>query len=251
MIGVFVDGWTALGGSQWINSEATGRYRDYLVEDVVAHVDANFRTVASADGRGIFGKSSGGYGALVMGRHHPDVFGHLACHSGDAYFEYCYLPDFPKAASVLLKVPDHAAWFRDMVERAHATKMRGDDHPVLNTVAMAAAYSPNLREPLRVELPFDRETGRLRDDVWQRWLEHDPVRFVPENLARFGKLKTIFIDCGAKDEFHLRWGARMVVETLRKSGLEVFHEEFEDGHMGINYRYDRSLLHVVPRMAKG
>ena len=54
-----------------------------------------------AAARAVVGKSSGGYGALVMGAHHPDVFGHVASHAGDAGFEYCYLPDFPRAAAAL------------------------------------------------------------------------------------------------------------------------------------------------------
>ena len=250
-IGIFVDGWTTLGGAQWMNSEATGRYRDYVAQDVVAFADRTFRTLARAEGRAIVGKSSGGYGALVMARHHPDVFGHMGCHSGDAYFEYCYLPDFSRAASAFLKFPDHAAWFADFVRRGRETKMRGDDHPVINALAMAAAYSPNLKYPLRIELPFERETGRLREDVWARWLQSDPVRFIPGEIGSFRRLKSAFVDCGTKDEFQLRWGARMVAEVLRAGGVEVVHEEFEDGHMGINYRYDRSLSYLVPRMARG
>ena len=102
-IGVFVDGFTALGGSQWINSEGIGRYRDYVARDMVNWVDRTFRTLPKGSARGLVGKSSGGYGALVISRYHPDVFGHVACDSGDAGFEYCYLHELPKAAGPLLK----------------------------------------------------------------------------------------------------------------------------------------------------
>jgi hypothetical protein len=105
-------------------------------------------------------------------------------------------------------------------------------------------------EPMNIQLPFDRETARLLPDVWARWLEHDPVRFIRRSSEAFRKLETVFVDCGTRDEFNLRWGARMVVEELRKLGVGVVHEEFEDGHMGINYRYDRSLLHIAPRLAR-
>jgi S-formylglutathione hydrolase FrmB len=251
VVGVFPDGLTALGGTQWTNAPAVGRYQDYVAEDVVAHVDAALGTVPRREGRAIVGKSSGGYGALVMGRDRPDVFAHLACHAGDAYFEYCYLPDLPKAAAALSTAADAAAWLADAKRRAAETKLGGADHPVLNVLAMAAHYGPDPRAPLGLALPFELPSGRVREDVWARWLEHDPVRFVPRSLDAYRRLASVFVDCGTRDEYHLRWGARMVVETLRAGGVEVVHEEFEDGHMGINYRYDASLRFLAPRLARG
>ncbi|HTP49310.1 MAG TPA: alpha/beta hydrolase [Anaeromyxobacteraceae bacterium] len=249
VVGVFVDGFTALGGSQWVNSPAIGAYRDYLSQDVVAFVDRKLGTLGRPEARAVVGKSSGGYGALVMGRHHPEVFGHLGCHSGDAGFEYCYLPDFPKAASALLG-SDAARWLGEMRNRARETKLRGEDHPTLNILAMAAAYSPSPGAPAGLDLPFEPETARLRPEVWERWLAEDPVRFVPKSLPAFRRLGSVFLDCGTRDEFHLRWGARMVAEELRRAGVALVHEEFEDGHRDINYRYDRSLSYLVPRLAR-
>ena len=251
VLGVFIDGWTALGGSQWDNAPALGRYRDYVVQDVVGFVDRTFATVPQRGARAIVGKSSGGYGALNLARHHPEVFGHLACHSGDSYFEYCYLPDFPKAAGSLLKAGGEEAWFRDFLARARATKMRSDDFPVLNTLAMAAAYSPDPARPLGLALPFALETARLLPDVWERWLAHDPVRFLEKDAARFRQLDSVFIDCGTRDEANLRWGTRLVAELLRRAGVPVVHEEFEDGHSGTNYRYERSLAYIAPRLQRG
>ena len=250
LVGVFVDGWTSLGGSQWTNSEAIGRYQDYLADDVVAFVDARFRTLAAASARAVTGKSSGGYGALALGARRPEVFGHVACHSGDAAFEYCYLPDFPRAAAAL-EGTDPASWLAGMMRRGRETKLRGEDHGVLNVLAMAAAYSPRAGAPLGIELPFEPATARLRPEVWSRWLEHDPVRFVPRALAAFRQLRSVYLDCGARDEFNLRWGTRMVVEALRAGGVEVLHEEFDDGHRGTDYRYVRSLSHLGPRLTMG
>ncbi|HSP79931.1 MAG TPA: alpha/beta hydrolase [Myxococcaceae bacterium] len=250
VLGVFPDGWTSLGGSQWVNSDAIGRYRDFLAKDVVGLVDRTYRTVPKATARAVVGHSSGGYGALVMGRYHPELFAHLSCQSGDAYFEYCYLPDLPKAAAVLLKAGGVEAWYADFQRRARETKARGEDFTVINVLAMAAAYSPRKGEPLNLELPFDPQTGRLRLEVWNRWLVHDPVRFVPKFLDSFRKLKTVFIDCGSRDEYHLRWGARMIAEELEKSGVELCHEEFEDGHTGVSYRFERSLAFLGPRLER-
>ncbi|WP_164000914.1 alpha/beta hydrolase [Pyxidicoccus caerfyrddinensis] len=249
-IGVFPDGWTSLGGSQWVNSDAIGRYRDYLAKDVLGFVDRTYRTLPKAASRAVVGHSSGGYGALVMGRYHPELFSHLGAHAADSYFEYCYLPDLPKAAASLLKSGGVDAWHGEFRKRVRETKMRGDDFPVVNTLAMAAAYSPKKGEPLNVELPFDANTGRIKLDVWNRWLVHDPVRFVPKFLDSFRKLKTVFLDCGTRDEFNIRWGTRMLAEDLKGAGVELVHEEFEDGHSGVSYRFERSLAVLVPKLAR-
>jgi S-formylglutathione hydrolase FrmB len=249
-VAVFPDGQTAVGGTQWTNAPAVGRYQDYVALDVVGAVEERFGTIPSREARAVVGKSSGGYGALAMARDRSDVFAHVACHAGDAYFEYCYLADFPKAAAALLDQRDAAAWLEAARRRAVETKLSGADHPTLNVLAMAAHYSPDPGAPLGTALPFELPSGRVREDVWARWLEHDPVRFVPRALEAFRRLATVFVDCGTKDEFHLRWGARMVAAALRAGGVDVVHEEFEDGHMGIHYRYDASLRHVVPRLAR-
>jgi S-formylglutathione hydrolase FrmB len=249
-IAVFVDGWTALGGSQWINSEAIGNYCDYLMQDVVLWTDKVFRTIPHQQARAVIGKSSGGYGALVIGSQHTDVFAHIACHSGDAGFEYCYLPNFPKALTAIQKAGGIDAWYQSFIQRAWQTKMRNDDHAVIDFIAMSAAYSPQTGAgSLRLDIPVDLYTARLRPQVWDRWLAKDPVRFVPKHLYSFAELATIYLECGTRDEFNLQWGARMVVETLREAKLDVIHKEFDDGHMNISYRYDSSLSVIVPKMA--
>lgn len=115
---------------------------------------------------------------------------------------------------------------------------------------MAAAFSPKAGEPLGLELPFDMDTAALRPAVWQRWLDEDPVRFVAQDVRPFRSLQTLFIDCGTRDEFGLRWGARMLARTLTTAGVAVTHEEYEDGHMGTSYRFDRSLRVLLPRLAR-
>ncbi len=250
VIGVFADGWTALGGGQWINSEATGRYEDYLSQDVVGFVDRTLRTVPSSAGRAAVGKSSGGYGALAIGCHRPEVFGHIGAHSADAYFEYCYLPTFPKAAVALKDSAGIAQWFDAFIARARETSMKSDDFHVVEILAMSAAYSPKMGEPMNFDLPFETATGRIRTDVWERWLENDPVRFVPARISSLRRLKSIFIDCGSRDEYYLQLGARMVAEVLTRAGIELRHEEFDDGHTGTNYRYAESLKYLAPRLAR-
>lgn len=250
-VAVFPDGATGLGGTQWTDAPAVGRYQTYVAEDVVRAVEAQLGTLPRREARAVVGKSSGGYGALCMGRDRPDVFAHVGCHAGDACFEYCYLPDLPKAAAALLSAESPAAWLTEARRRARATRPGPDDFTVINVLAMAAHYSPDPAAPLGLALPFALPSGRLLPEVWARWLAEDPVRFIPGALAAYRRLATVFVDCGTRDEFNLRWGARMVVEALRAGGVEVVHQEFEDGHMGINYRYDMSLKVILPRLARG
>jgi pimeloyl-ACP methyl ester carboxylesterase len=246
----FPDGATGLGGTQWTNAPAVGRYQDYVAEDVVAAVEARLGTLARREARAVVGKSSGAYGALRLGRDRPDVFSVVGAHAPDCQFEYCYLPDLPKAAAALLGAPDAAAWLEALKRRARETKLAGSDHAPLNVVAMAAHYSPDPSRPLGLELPFELPTGRLREDVWARWLEHDPVRFVASGLDAYRRLAGVFLDCGTRDEFNLRWGTRVIAELLRGGGVPVEHQEFEDGHSGTAYRYDVSLRWIAPRLAR-
>ncbi|HEX9052254.1 MAG TPA: alpha/beta hydrolase-fold protein [Anaeromyxobacter sp.] len=250
VVGVFPDGMTALGGTQWTNAPAVGRYQDYVTDDVARAVERAFGTIARREARAVVGKSSGGYGALRLGRDRPDAFAVVGCHSGDAYFEYCYGPDLPRAAAGLLGATDPDAWLDAVRRKAVEAKLSWGDHVTLNTIAMAAHYSPNPAAPLGADLPFELPSGRIREDVWARWLPHDPVRFVPEGIGAFRRLAGVFIDCGTRDEHELRWGARMIAAALRDGGVPVEHQEFEDGHASTSYRYDASLRWIVPRLAR-
>jgi S-formylglutathione hydrolase FrmB len=233
MIVVMPNCFTFYGGSQYINSTATGNYEDYLTDEIVAFVDENFRTIKNRDSRAVMGKSSGGYGSLIMGMRHADAFGLVCSTAGDAYFEYCYPMDFAKAFRLIKGDP---AGFMKLF---WATEKHGkDDHAAINTIGMAACYSPNGSD---FDLPFNLETGEIREDIWARWLEHDPVRLVEKSVENLKSLKLLFIDAGTRDEFALDVGARILSNKLTEFGVPHIHEEFDDGHFSIGYRYDRSL----------
>jgi enterochelin esterase family protein len=239
MIVVMPDCFTRLGGSQYINSTATGRYEDHLVEEIVPFVDARFRTRARREARAVMGKSSGGYGALVHAMRHADVFSAAASHSGDCYFEYCYLPDFPKTVRALGGDP------QAFLEKFWREERKGkDDIAALNILAMSACYSPDTEAPMGFRLPFDLKTGRIHPATWARWLEHDPVRMAPIYSEQLKSLKLLYLDAGTRDEFWLDLGARTLAARLEEMQIAFVHEEFDDGHFQISYRYDRSLAHI-------
>jgi S-formylglutathione hydrolase FrmB len=236
---VLPDCFTRYGGSQYLNSTAIGRYEDYIVDEIVPYIDRTYRTA----GRGVFGHSSGGYGALMLGMKHPDVFSAVACHSGDMAFELVYRPDFPKFVNVIQSAGSVEQWWIEFERKA---KKEGRDYDAINILAMAAAYSPNpIAQPLPIDFPFDLETCELKPDVWARWLEFDPVRLADRYADNLKKLRLLFIDCGSRDEFNLQFGARTLVKKLKALAVPHEYEEFDDGHMNVSYRYEVSLPKIV------
>jgi S-formylglutathione hydrolase FrmB len=244
---VFVDCWTSYGGSQFIDSPGTGRYHGYLCEEVVPFVDSRYRTLTEAGNRGIAGKSSGGYGAMVTPMLRPDLFGGLATHAGDALFELCYLPEFRYTVRALRDEYDgsYERFWEDFRSRPALTK-KSDIH-LLNPYAMAACYSAN--EDGSVDLPFDTATGMLRDDVWQRWLGWDPVRMARRHADALRSLRAVYIDAGKRDEWFLDLGAEAFRRELEELEItDVFFELFDATHMAIEYRYPLAIRYLAERL---
>ncbi|MBI5053378.1 MAG: esterase family protein [Chloroflexi bacterium] len=238
MILVMPDCFTRVGGSQYINSSATGQYEDYVIQELIPFVDGKYRTLADRDHRAVMGKSSGGYGSVILALRNPNVFGLMASHSGDMYFEYCYKSDIVAYLSAIKKFGGLDKFWNEYP----TMRPRGQDfNRIINTVAMAACYSPNPNAPHGFDLPVDEETGELRDDVWARWLEWDPVYLVEKYADALRSLRLIYLDAGLRDEFALQFGARIFCKRLQKLGIPYTHEEFDDGHFNIAYRYDVSL----------
>ena len=240
---VMVDGMTRLGGNQYIDSTAVGPWASHIVKEVVPWVESTFEVRPGRDHRGVFGKSSGGYGALMMAMEHGDVFAAAASHSGDAYFEYCYGPDLPKAADGLRKVGGLGAFLAGL--HTHR-KFPGDLFATLNIVAMAHFYGPDPTRPHGLHLPFDEASGERDEAVFARWKERDPVALVERHAAGLKALRLLWIECGTRDEWNLHHGARILSARLRDHGVPHVHEEFDDDHRSLNYRYDVSL----PRLAQ-
>jgi S-formylglutathione hydrolase FrmB len=242
---VFVDAWTSRGGSQFLNSTSTGRYMDYLCDEVVPFVDGRYPTARSRDQRGLAGKSSGGYGAMVVPMLRPDVFGALASHAGDALFECCYQRDFPVVARALRDnfAGSYEVFFGQL---AQADRFDwGRFGKPFEMYGYAVAYSPDPARPGEALLPFDVSTGRLVEDVWAGWLEHDPVRMAPRHADALASMRRIYLDAGTGDEWFLDLGAQAFAKELEALGVEYSLELFEGKHGGIGYRYPGAIRQLV------
>ena len=260
---VFPDCFTALGGNQYINSSAIGRYADYLTRELIPFVDREFRTRASRDHRGCFGKSSGGYGAMLHGMKYARYWGAIASHSGDAYFDFIYRSDWP---NTLTKLASHRRRQRRAgsihVDREESgveeglddgrvsrfladvwgrSKLSGAEIHCLMNLAMAASYDPDPDAPNGFRLPFNLETGELIPARWRKWLKHDPINLVRRFQNNLKSLRGIFIDCGWRDQYQIHYGSRILSKRLSQAGITHRYEEFPDNHSSIDYRMDRSL----------
>jgi len=263
---VFPDCFTSLGGNQYVNSTAIGRYADYLVDEIVPFVDREFRTLASREHRGCFGKSSGGYGAMIHGMKYTRHWGAVANHSGDAYFDFVYRADWPNTLDELAKYrrPPRKAGrltppgdtpgerllaeglddgrtrrFLEAAWKKH--KLSGPEVHAIMNLCMAANYDPDPQAPLGFRLPFHLETGELIERRWRRWLAHDPVRLVARHAEDLRRLRGIYIDCGWRDQYRIHYGTRQLSRRLAAAGVVHRYEEFDDDHSDIDYRMDVSL----------
>lgn len=252
MIVVMPDCFTKYGGSQYVNSAATGRYEDYMVKEIVPFIDNNFRTIPKAASRCIVGKSSGGYGAMWLAMRNPGTFGLMATHSGDSAFEYCYMEHFAEFIVLIQKYgKGHNAVQKFIKTQINNKQPKGSDfHNIINTIGMSACYSPNpKRKEYNFDLPFDIYTGEIISSVWNKWLKFDPVRIVNKYKSNLKKLKYIYVDCGVKDEFKLQAGARIFCDKLKQNGIKFTHYEFNGGHFNVQYRYDTSYAEISKRIS--
>jgi S-formylglutathione hydrolase FrmB len=264
---VFPDCFTALGGNQYINSSAIGRYADYLTRELIPFVDREFRTLAHRDHRGCYGKSSGGYGAMVHGMRYARYWGAVANHSGDAGFDLLYRTDWPDALDELGRhrarprregaydVNRETGGPKDGLQdglddgrvRRFLTRIWQREHlsgPEISTLmnlCMAATYDPDPEAPNGFRLPFHLETGELITARWRTWLRHDPVNLVKRHAKNLKTLRGLFLDCGWRDQYHIHYGTRQLSQALQRAGVPHRYEEFDGTHSGIDHRLERSL----------
>ena len=266
---VFPDCFTALGGNQYINSSAIGRYADYLTRELIPFVDQNLRTLGSREHRACFGKSSGGYGAIVHGMKYAKYWGAVGNHSGDAYFDFVYKAEWPQVLTSLQRFVEPAmkegarrrivrqnkpgiddGRIQRFLEHCWSNeKPSGGDITTLMMVCMAATYDPDPKVAGGFRLPFDMNTGELLPKRWEKWLKHDPIHMVAQHKDNLKTLRGIYIDCGWRDQYHIHFGARLLSDQLHKYHITHRYEEFNDNHSGVDYRMDVSLPYLAKRIA--
>jgi enterochelin esterase-like enzyme len=240
---VLPDAMTRWGGSQYLDSAATGAYQTYLADEVFPEVDRAFRTVPGREGRAVVGTSSGGFGALRLAMDRPDCVIAAGSHAGDALFEVSMRPVLTSAAIAFERAGGLASFAERVVQGGPRSSTEFDGVLVL---ACAAAYSPDPgKRPPACLMPFDPITAEPVADVWERWLAHDPVTRLDAATDALRGLHLVYLDAGDRDEHGLHFAARVLRDGLRRIGARVHHEEFEGGHRGTGWRYGESLPRLI------
>ncbi len=222
-----VDGWTDVGGGQWI-----GPLADYLRDEVVPFVDRAYPTNGL---RALQGKSSGGYGAIVNALERPDLFQAFAAHAPDALFEVTLASGFPAAARALREQTLDEFWASFDGLRSHT------DAALVELTSAARSFGDG-------SLPFDVETGELVPAVWEQWLAHDPVRLAGVHSNAVRSLRGVWLDAGRRDEYFLDLGASGLRNALLAAGLPDERLRFElidGGHGRMSHRYPLSLAFLI------
>jgi S-formylglutathione hydrolase FrmB len=242
----FPDCFTRLGGNQYVNSASMGAWEDFLLSEMLPSIEAQFRC-GGAGRRGVFGKSSGGYGAIMHALRHADVWAAAACHSGDMAFELCYLPDMPATLRALAGTENSIERWWQKLEASN--KSPDGSFKVFNILAMAASYDPDPTQFLGMRLPVTLDTCEVIEDRWANWLRHDPVVALETGAEGLRGMKALYIDCGISDQFNLLYGARRFTTRLKQLGITHRYEEFPDNHSGVDYRMDESLPFLAQALA--
>jgi S-formylglutathione hydrolase FrmB len=239
VVAAFPDGFTSLGGNQYVDSPVTGGWETFLAGELQDELERRYRLTPGR--RGLVGKSSGGYGALVQALRHGERWTAVACHSADVGFDVLLRRELPALADALAPHGGRPAAFVAALRRSLAISSR--DMHALMMLAMAASYDPDPGAPLGIRLPVDPHTCELDPERWSRWLAHDPLALVDRDECRrsLRSLRGLFVDCGSRDEYFLHYGARSFTRKLAALGIAHRYEEFDDGHTGIDYRLDVSL----------
>lgn len=234
----FPDCFTALGGNQYINSVAVGRWADFLLQEAVPFVEQKYGCGGTGR-RGCFGKSSGGYGSIAHALLYPDFWAGAACHSGDMGFELAYLPDVPKLLHALAKCDNSIEkWLKKFYEQP---KVKDAELHDLMTLAMCAFYDPDPDAYWGVRLPVDMQTCEIIPERWKNFQAWDPINMVETGGEGLKQLKALWIDCGDIDQYNLVYGARRLHRRLEQLGVKHVYEEFPDDHTAVDYRMDKSL----------
>jgi pimeloyl-ACP methyl ester carboxylesterase len=215
---------TTYGGSFYSNSGVFGNWEDFTVDDLVDYMDKNYRTIPNKESRGITGHSMGGYGALKIAMHHPDIFNTVYAIS-------------PGALTIVREYGPNSDTFKELSTISTLEELKNTYFGSV-MVAFGRSWSPNPNNPpFYCDFPFEYEGDRLtvHQDVLQKWYNNMPLHMIDEHLDNLQKLKAIKLDWGrnAGERFTLQ--CDMFSQRLENVGIQHFAEEYIGTHVSDIY----------------
>ncbi len=239
MIVVMPDSRNKYLGSMYSNSVVTGNWEDFIVRDVVSYVDSHYRTLAKRESRGIAGHSMGGYGALMLGMKHADIF--------SAVYALSPCCDAMKADLTSSNPAWHAAIAANASGKFFSSPHGPDEFFTDAFTASGAAWSPNPSRPMFADLPYREEGGRLVEnpETMKLWQEHMPLYAVVRYRDNLMHLRGLYIDYGLQDQFsHIPVGIRAISDELTQLGVPHVLASYTGDHG--NHVRDRLEMAVMP-----
>jgi enterochelin esterase family protein len=244
---IFVNSWTKWGGSQFINSVGSGRYEDYIIQDLIPEFQKDFPEVADTKNWVVMGGSSGGYGALSLGSKYPDLFPYVVALAPDSLFDVSLLPEIYK---YLPYIQEHGG-IKSFI-KAYEQGLIKVNHDILfgllNLIAMTHSYAlQNTKGDLQFPITLD---GELDVQIWQSWLRHDPVQFLSARSDNLKKLKALKIFTGDKDEYGLQFGSRQIYKSLKAKSVNIEYTELHGTHRSLKHFRNPALISVFQAIKK-
>lgn len=248
-IGIFPDGTSRFGCSQYVNSVAQGNYQDYICDELVQWADQTFHTHRSADYRLIAGHSSGGFGALVAGMMRPDAFKYVCSSAGDTFYEVSLLANIGRVIMELEKAGGLEGFLKKFREEPNTKNLPAPMIDVMLTLNMCACYAPNPhRPPLYADLFFDLQTGEVIPEVWKRIEAWDPVKMVDKYRSNLKQLKWVQLEAGLQDQHALQLGHRQLARRFHDLGVPHELVEYPGTHSGHHWRFEQRFIKLLSKM---
>jgi enterochelin esterase-like enzyme len=242
MIVVLPDSKTVYNGSMYSSSATTGDFEKFVWHDVVAYIDAHYRTIATRESRGLVGHSMGGYGASRIGMKHPEVFSALYIMS-----PCCMSPMTGGGPGPAEQMKERAIAGEKKAAAAKSPADLAAQSPGFGAAqyATAAAWAPNPKNP---PLYFDLPTkdGALQPEIAAKYSANAPLAFVDQYIGNLKQYRAISMDVGDQDG--LRFDATKLHTILDNYGVANSFEVYSGTH--VSAVADRFQNHVMPFFSK-
>jgi enterochelin esterase-like enzyme len=245
MIVVLPDSKTVYGGSMYSSSVTTGDFEQFIAHDVVAYIDAHYRSIPSHKSRGLVGHSMGGYGAVRIGMQHPEVFGSLYVMSACCLSPMVAGPTGPRATGASAPNPAMQQRMEAQEKELESVKTPADAAKlsffVRAQLASAAAWAPDPKNPpLYLDLPY--KNGEPQPDVQAKFTANAPLAMIDQYIDNLHQYTAIALDVGDQDG--LRFGMVQLHQILDIYGTKNSFEIYHGTHTSAVA--DRFQNHVIP-----
>jgi len=220
MILVMPNSRNRLLGSMYTNSVATGNWADYIIRDLIPYIDSNYRTLPQRESRAVIGHAMGGSGGMTLGINYPDVFGCIGSMAG--------LLDVTQYPSSISTAYARGAKFKNLSD------FDSQSMEIQIAIALSATFAPNLDNP-----PFYADFLWEYDDsnklvknqtVWDKFMVHDVLTRLSENVESLLNMRAIYMDCGISDSFNVIIDLRRVGDELQRLNIPHYYREFAGNH---------------------